>query len=80
MNAVILIDPVAGRKGVYEVPEALFISPDEPMSYLEKLKNPKKERGKVLVDGQERMMTVHVVTIAGILFPYVLASDLENIP
>lgn len=78
-SVVMLVDPVPGRRGVYEFPKVVALSMDEPIETLEGLKSPRRERGKVKVNGKEVVMSVYVATYGGDRYPYVLLSDVEGL-
>ena len=78
-STVILLDPVKGKKGVYDLPQSHGYFLDEPIESLDTMKDPSKERGKVRVGEKSRVVDVYVKTYAGIRFPYMLVSDLEGL-
>lgn len=79
VDTLILLDPVAGKKGVYDLPQSPGYFLDEPIESLDTMKDPTKERGKVRVGDETHMIDVYVKTYAGIRFPYMLVSDLEGL-
>lgn len=74
-QALVMLNPAGA--GVYELPESIPVTPDEPLDQLEELVSPVRERGKLKLNGQHHMVSIYVDRVAGIRFPYILVSDLE---
>jgi hypothetical protein len=79
MQAVLLIDPVPGAKGVFTPPKVYSFFPDEPMDSLENIGPYKKERGKLRQGDVDVEIDVYTQKAANVKWHYALVSDLEDL-
>jgi hypothetical protein len=80
MQAVFLIDPVPGVKGVFTPPEVFVFHLDESMDYLENIGPYKKGRGILRKNGVDTEIDVYTQKGVTTMWHYALASDLEDLP